>query len=162
AAPSPLPLPYPVTGSSREGIEGATIRTRIEGATIATVGSCLKACHGNEPGTLKEILSLHTGGPGVVLTGAPVVWGELGMMAVTGSGAMCNRGAGPTKRTAPGPMMSGAPGMCPAVLAMGAGMDAGHASCDGPGDSDGNANGSGSEGSDGADGEGKNAPSGKP
>jgi hypothetical protein len=38
------------------------MRTKINGAAVVTVGSCFKACHGNEPGTLKEVVSLNTGG----------------------------------------------------------------------------------------------------
>jgi hypothetical protein len=41
AAPSPLPVPYPVTGSSGEGIAGAPSRTKINGALIGTVGSAV-------------------------------------------------------------------------------------------------------------------------
>lgn len=40
----------------------------------------LKTCHGNEPGTLNEVLSLTTSGPCVILLGAPNVLCELGMM----------------------------------------------------------------------------------
>src|SRR5438045_246750 len=71
AAPSPLPVPYPCIGTSREGIAGSTLRTKINGARIGTVGSALKASHGNEPGTLKEIVSHNTGGPAPLLLGAP-------------------------------------------------------------------------------------------
>src|SRR5689334_7237058 len=63
AAPSPIPVPYPVVASSAEGIGDAAMRTEINGAKVATVGSVLKACHGNEPGTLKEVVSLNTAGP---------------------------------------------------------------------------------------------------
>ncbi|MFS8067244.1 MAG: PAAR-like domain-containing protein, partial [Byssovorax sp.] len=58
AAPAPLPIPYPVFASSIEGIGDAPMRTKINGAKIGTVGSVLKTCHGNEPGTLKEVVSL--------------------------------------------------------------------------------------------------------
>ncbi|MFS8068199.1 MAG: PAAR-like domain-containing protein, partial [Byssovorax sp.] len=58
AAPAPLPIPYPVFATSIEGIGDAPMRTKINGAKIATVGSVLKTCHGNEPGTLKEVVSL--------------------------------------------------------------------------------------------------------
>jgi len=61
-APAPLPVPYPTTGSSREGIVGAPSRTKVNGAKVGTVGGGLKTSHGNEPGTLKEVVSHNTGG----------------------------------------------------------------------------------------------------
>jgi RHS repeat-associated protein len=94
AAPAPLPLPYPVVGSSIEGIGDGPLRTKINGAVLATVGSVLKTCHGNEPGTLKEVVSLNTAGPCFIVMGAPVVLCELGMMGITGS--MCMQNKAPT------------------------------------------------------------------
>jgi hypothetical protein len=67
------------------------MRTKIEGAKVITVGSDLKACHGNEPGTLKEVVSLNTGGPTFMLVGAPTVFVEMGMQGITGSPGMKNR-----------------------------------------------------------------------
>jgi hypothetical protein len=91
AAPSPLPMPYPVTASASEGITDPAMRTKVGGAPVATVGSCLKACHGNEPGTLKEVVSLNTGGPCLLVMGAPVVLCEMGMMGITGSPGFQNK-----------------------------------------------------------------------
>ncbi|MEO5726754.1 MAG: PAAR-like domain-containing protein, partial [Byssovorax sp.] len=91
AAPAPLPIPYPVVGNSIEGITDEPLRTRINGAKIGTVGSVLKTCHGNEPGTLKEVLSLTTTGPCLILLGAPNVLCELGMMGITGSPCISNK-----------------------------------------------------------------------
>ncbi|HEX2671612.1 MAG TPA: PAAR-like domain-containing protein, partial [Polyangiaceae bacterium] len=73
AAPSPLPIPYPTMGSVAEGIVDPPMRTKAGGAPIMTVGSCMKACHGNEPGTLKEVVSLNTGGPCFPIMGAVTV-----------------------------------------------------------------------------------------
>jgi hypothetical protein len=94
-APSPLPIPYPVVAQSVEGIADAPMRTKINGALIATVGSVLKTCHGNEPGTLKEVVSLNTGGPVTILLGTPTVICELGMMGITGSMCLSNRAPSP-------------------------------------------------------------------
>jgi RHS repeat-associated protein len=94
AAPAPLPIPYPVVASSIEGIGDAPMRTKVNGALIGTVGSVLKTCHGNEPGTLKEVVSLNTAGPVFIIIGAPVVLCELGMMGITGS--MCISNKAPT------------------------------------------------------------------
>ncbi|NUO53728.1 MAG: DUF4150 domain-containing protein, partial [Polyangiaceae bacterium] len=86
-APSPVPIPYPVVGSSIEGITDPPMRTKVEGEKFATTGSVMKTCHGNEPGTLKETCSLNTSGPCFIIMGAPTVICELGMMGITG--AMC-------------------------------------------------------------------------
>ncbi|MGD0674448.1 MAG: PAAR-like domain-containing protein [Polyangiaceae bacterium] len=91
AAPSPLPIPYPTMGMTSEGIVDAPMRTKIDGVSICTVGSCAKVCHGNEPGTLKEIVSLNTGGPTFPIMGAPNVFIELGMAAITGSPGQMNK-----------------------------------------------------------------------
>ncbi|WP_437739147.1 PAAR-like domain-containing protein [Sorangium sp. So ce1504] len=91
AAPSPLPIPYPTMGTVAEGIIDPCMRTKIEGAKILTVGGCMKACHGNEPGTLKEVVSLNTGGPCFPWLGAPNVLIELGMAGITGSMGQMNK-----------------------------------------------------------------------
>lgn len=117
AAPSPLPIPYPTVASSVEGITDGAMRTKVNGATVATVGSVLKTCHGNEPGTLKEVVSLNTSGPVFVIMGAPIVLCELGMMAITGSPCIMNKaptaGAGGSASGAGGaggPSGGGGPG----------------------------------------------------
>ncbi|WP_437590027.1 DUF4150 domain-containing protein [Sorangium sp. So ce1000] len=94
AAPSPVPIPYPTMGTVAEGITDPPMRTKINGAKILTVGGCLKACHGNEPGTLKEVVSLNTGGPCFPCLGAPNVLIELGMAGITGSMGQMNKSPG--------------------------------------------------------------------
>src|SRR5690242_19407246 len=79
AAPSPIPVPYPTMGSVAEGSIDCSMRTKVSGEKVITVGSCMKACHGNEPGTLKEVMSLNTAGPCFPALGAPTVIVELGM-----------------------------------------------------------------------------------
>jgi len=91
AAPAPLPIPYPVIGMVAEGITDPPMRTKINGALIGTTGAVLKACHGNEPGTLKEVVSLNTGGPVFIIVGAPNIICELGMMGFTGSLCISNK-----------------------------------------------------------------------
>ena len=117
AAPSPVPIPYPVVSSSVEGIVDAPMRTKINGARIATVGSCTRSCHGNEPGTLKEVVSANTAGPNALLLGAPVVICELGMMGVTGSLVLSNKaptaGAGTSAGAAGGSGGAGGGGSGP-------------------------------------------------
>ncbi|AUX31047.1 MULTISPECIES: PAAR-like domain-containing protein [Sorangium] len=91
AAPSAVPIPYPTAGTVAEGVIDAPMRTKIDGAKILTVGGCMKACHGNEPGTLKEVVSLNTGGPCFPWLGAPNVLIELGMAGITGSMGQMNK-----------------------------------------------------------------------
>lgn len=91
AAPSPLPIPYPTMGTSAEGVVDQPMRTKAGGANILTVGACLKACHGNEPGTLKEVVSLNTGGKCVPLLGMPTVITELGFTCTTGAFGLMNK-----------------------------------------------------------------------
>ncbi|HHH30209.1 MAG TPA: DUF4150 domain-containing protein, partial [Polyangiaceae bacterium] len=91
AAPSPLPIPYPTMGTVAEGIDDPCMRTKAGGAIIMTVGSCMSKCHGNEPGTLKEVVSLNTAGPCFPALGAPIVLMELGMAGITGSIGQMNK-----------------------------------------------------------------------
>lgn len=92
AAPSPLPIPYPVIGNSAEGLNATPIRTKISGSKPMNVGACFNACHGNEPGTLKEVVSLTTAGKCFIVMGAPIVFIELGMVGITGSPGFLNKG----------------------------------------------------------------------
>lgn len=95
AAPAPLPIPYPVFGQSNEGLEDTPLRTKVNGVNFLTVGAIAKKCHGNEPGTLKEIVSLNTTGPIFPILGAPTVIAELGMIAITLSPGFENRAMSP-------------------------------------------------------------------
>ncbi len=92
AAPSPIPVPYPPVANSAEGVKDPPVRTKMAGKKIITVGACFKACHGNEPGTMKEVVSANTGGPAFVVMGAPIVLVELGMCGITGSPGFLNKG----------------------------------------------------------------------
>jgi hypothetical protein len=94
AAPSPIPVPYPVTASAAEGAKSPPSRTKMGGAKIISVGACFKACHGNEPGTLKEVVSVNTGGAAFIVMWAPIVFVELGMVGITGSPGFLNKGPG--------------------------------------------------------------------
>src|SRR4051812_37646799 len=91
AAPAPLPIPYPTMASVSEGVIDECMRTKIDGAKVLTVGSCTKNCHGNEPGTLKEVVSLNTTGPCFPIMGAPIVFIELGMAGITLSPGFMNK-----------------------------------------------------------------------
>jgi RHS repeat-associated protein len=149
-----VPIPYPVTGTSAEGLFGAPSRTKIGGAKVGTVGGGIQAVHGNEPGTFKEVVSLTTGGPAPIVMGAPNVIIERGMAGITGSPLMANRGAGPGDRTAPGPAMAAA--SVPAFAVLGGGGEGGDADGDGHGGKDG-AGGGGNGSGEGGEGDQKNA-----
>jgi RHS repeat-associated protein len=159
AAPAPIPVPYPVAGTSCQGIFGAPLRTKIGGAPIGTVGSAFKACHGNEPGTMKEVVSLDTAGPAAVMMGTPTVLAEAGMVGIAGSPLLGNLGPGPNGRTAPGPMARAA--MVAAFAVKGAGTDSGDASGGANGGKDA-AGGGGNHGSDHGNGAEKHAGDGQP
>jgi RHS repeat-associated protein len=133
AAPGPVPIPYPTFSSSREGIVAAPMRTKVNGARVATVGACTRLSHGNEPGTLKELISRNTGGPTPLMLGAPTVLCEQGMMGITGSIALLNKMPGAGARTAPIPNLPSMPGMCPGVFVLGGGGDGGGAAAGGGG-----------------------------
>jgi hypothetical protein len=113
-APAPAPIPYPVTGTSTEGVTDECMRTKVNGGKCMTVGSVFNACHGNEPGTLKEVVSLNTGGPCFAVMGAPTVFIELGMAAMTGSPGFLNKaptaGAGGSASGASGASAGGGSG----------------------------------------------------
>lgn len=153
AAPSPIPVPYPATGGSGEGVVGAPSRTKVNGARIGTVGGAFKTTHGNEPGTMKEVVSHNTGGAAPLMLGAPIVLVELGMVGVTGSPVLGNKAPGGTTRTAPAPTLAPTPGMAAGTVVLGGGGGDGSGSGDGAG-------GDGSGGGDGA-GNGNGAPSGQ-
>jgi RHS repeat-associated protein len=160
AAPSPMPIPYPVTGSSREGIAGAPSRTKINGARIGTVGSAFTASHGNEPGALKEVVSHNTAGPAPLLIGAPNVWVEHGMVGITGSPMMSNKSPGSTTRTAPAPQLGA--GMSFGTAVLGGGTGSGGSDGDGVGGGDGADGAAGGNGGENAAGDGRSAPGGQP
>jgi RHS repeat-associated protein len=159
AAPSPMPVPYPVTGSSRDGIAGAPSRTKINGARIGTVGSALKASHGNEPGALKEVVSHNTAGPAPLLIGALNVWIERGMAGITGSPMMSNKSPGSTTRTAPAPQLGA--GMSFGTAVLGGGTGSGGSDGDAAGGGDGADGAAGGNGGQNAAGDGRSAPAGQ-
>jgi hypothetical protein len=92
AAPSPLPMPYPImtpTGTKQTKDHTGTIQ--LMGKPVFCVGSLIASCNGNEPGTQKEVVSLATGGEGFILTGSPNVEFEGSAACYTTSTGMGNR-----------------------------------------------------------------------
>ena len=80
AAPSPLPLPYPIMADSST-LDPGTEKTKISGKKILNAKCKLKKVTGNEPGTQKDITTMQTNGHAwplpvpavtVLFEGAPV------------------------------------------------------------------------------------------
>jgi hypothetical protein len=56
AAPSPLPLPYPLMGTTSK-LDPGTEKTMIGGKKVLNADSKVKQVNGNEPGTQKDIVT---------------------------------------------------------------------------------------------------------
>jgi hypothetical protein len=84
AAPSPLPLPYPIMGTT-SSLDPGCEDTKIEGKKSMSTKSKVAEMHGNEAGTQKDILTFKTSGKAWAALGAPTVLFEGGMAVITGS-----------------------------------------------------------------------------
>jgi len=84
AAPSPLPIPYPIMGDT-SNLDPGCEDTLIDNKKSMNTDSKVKAMHGNEPGTQKDIITFKTSGSAFALVGAPTVMFEGAMVVVTGS-----------------------------------------------------------------------------
>ena len=92
AAPSPLPVPYPILTADGTGrLDDDTRHVKIGGKPVFTLNSAVSACNGNEPGTQKEVVSLKTGSSCYILTGSTNVKAEGAYVAFTGSSGMGNQ-----------------------------------------------------------------------
>lgn len=92
AAPSPLPMPYPImTPTGTKQTKDHTGTVEMQGKPVFCVGSLIGSCNGNEPGTQKEVVSLTTAGKGFILAGSATVKIEGSAPAFTGSTGMGNR-----------------------------------------------------------------------
>jgi uncharacterized Zn-binding protein involved in type VI secretion len=92
AAPSPLPIPYPIMTPSGTGSEEDDSRkTNLQGKPIFCVGSLISSCTGNEPGTQKEVVSLKTGSKMFPTVGSPNVKVEGSAVVFTGTTGMGNK-----------------------------------------------------------------------
>ncbi len=84
AAPSPLPIPYPILGTT-SSLDPGCEDTKIEGGKSMSTKSKVAAVHGNEAGSQKDIVTFQTGGKAWAVLGAPTVFFEGGMAVITGS-----------------------------------------------------------------------------
>lgn len=92
AAPSPIPVPYPIfTPTGTKSIDDDSRKTKIGGKKIFCVGSLISSCNGNEPGTQKEVVSLKTGSKMFPMVGSPNVKVEGSAVVFTGSQGMGNK-----------------------------------------------------------------------
>ncbi len=89
AAPSPLPIPYPVMGDTGT-LDPGCENTLIDNKKSMSTKSKVKAVHGNEAGTMKDIITMQTGGHAFALVGIPIVMFEGGMVVVTGMPGFAN------------------------------------------------------------------------
>lgn len=84
AAPSPLPMPYPIIGDTGRLASG-TEKTKVKGKKVLTLKGKTQMCSGNEAGVQKDIITFTTKGKAFALVGAPVVMFEGAMVVITGS-----------------------------------------------------------------------------
>ena len=92
AAPSPLPMPYPIMTPSGTGtLDDDARKVKIGGKPVFHVGSEISSCTGNEPGTQKEVVSLKTSSACFIIDGSPNVKVEGSSVVYTGSSGMGNR-----------------------------------------------------------------------
>lgn len=88
-APSPVPMPYPLMGTTSK-LDPGCEDTQVKGKPSLTTNGAAKKVNGNEAGTQKDILTMKTGGHAYPAVGPPVVLFEGGMVCVTGSPGFAN------------------------------------------------------------------------
>jgi uncharacterized Zn-binding protein involved in type VI secretion len=92
AAPSPMPIPYPITSPAGTKVtEDHTSSVKIGKRPVLCLSGVVQFCVGNEPGTQNEVVSLTTHGKGFLLVGSPNVKIEGSPPAFNGSTGMGNR-----------------------------------------------------------------------
>jgi hypothetical protein len=92
AAPSPLPMPYPILTANGTGtLDGDTRRVMIGGKPVFNVKAVVSSCSGNEPGSQKEVVSLKTSSSAFIIDGSPSVKAEGESVVYTGSSGMGNQ-----------------------------------------------------------------------
>lgn len=92
AAPSPIPVPYPIlTASGTGNLKDDTRKVHMGGKPVFNVDSAVSSCNGNEPGTQKEVVSFKTGSSAFIIDGSPDVMVEGKSVVYTGSSGMGNQ-----------------------------------------------------------------------
>jgi uncharacterized Zn-binding protein involved in type VI secretion len=92
AAPSPIPVPYPImTPAGTGSLDDDARKVKIDGKPVFKVDSVVSSCTGNEPGSQKEVVSHKTGSSCFILDGSPSVKVEGSAVVFTGSSGMGNQ-----------------------------------------------------------------------
>jgi Domain of unknown function (DUF4150) len=92
AAPSPIPIPYPIVTPAQMGnLDDDAQKVMIGGKPVFRLYSLVASCTGNEPGTQKEVVSLQTSSKAFPMTGSPNVKCEGSPVIFTGSQGMGNK-----------------------------------------------------------------------
>lgn len=89
AAPSPLPMPYPVLGDTGK-LDPGCEDVQIEGKKTMNLDSKVAKVHGNEAGTQKDILTGQTSGRAWATLGAPTVYFGGKEVIITGMAGFTN------------------------------------------------------------------------
>lgn len=92
AAPSPVPVPYPImTPAGTGSLNDDTRRVMIGGKPVFHADAVVSTCTGNEAGTQKEVVSLKTSSSCYIIDGSPTVKAEGKSVVFTGSSGMGNQ-----------------------------------------------------------------------
>jgi uncharacterized Zn-binding protein involved in type VI secretion len=92
AAPSPVPIPYPImTPAGTGSLDSDARKVKIGGKPVFKVDSIVSSCTGNEAGTQKETVSFKTSSSCYILNGSPSVKVEGKAVVFTGSSGMGNQ-----------------------------------------------------------------------
>ncbi|MET0348974.1 MAG: PAAR-like domain-containing protein [Rhizobacter sp.] len=92
AAPSPVPIPYPImTPAGTGSLNTDTRSVKIGNKPCFNLDSVVASCVGNEPGSQKEVVSFKTSSSAYMLDGSPNVIMEGKGVVYTGSQGMGNQ-----------------------------------------------------------------------
>ncbi|WP_067271617.1 DUF4150 domain-containing protein [Mitsuaria sp. 7] len=92
AAPSPVPIPYPImTPAGTGNLDDDARKVKIGGKPLFHVDGIVHNCVGNEPGSQKEVVSHKTSSSAFILDGSPNVKAEGKAVVFTGSKSMGNQ-----------------------------------------------------------------------
>lgn len=92
AAPSPVPIPYPIlTPAGTGSLDSDTRKVMIGDKPVFNLDSVISSCTGNEPGSQKEVVSFKTSSSAYMLDGSPSVIVEGKSAVYTGSQGMGNQ-----------------------------------------------------------------------
>ena len=92
AAPSPLPIPYPImTPAGTGSLDDDARKVMIDGKPVFNVDAVISSCTGNEAGSQKEVVSHKTSSSCYILDGSPDVKAEGAAVVFTGSNGIGNQ-----------------------------------------------------------------------